>query len=486
MKNTRNGGSKNDSDEKYEPYLQPEEDDEDADGDDDVKFDPDFDAQPRKKRCKIPEVDYPFREENGLFFCLSGRCKTSKQSFKYESGLKEHYFEKHASDDQKHFPCQNCGMLFGTNGLRNRHFKKCCPENENSNDSLPLKRRTREIKKSVSRQTGAKKEAGSTNQQQLDMPMIEKNGYLYCMSGTCSQTQDRCFLRLMALKEHFYDKHATDDQKHFQCEQCGYRFGTNGLKNRHVKIAHPESVPRSACTECSEEFDSTTALRNHIKEEHEDSDDDGSKTPYVHIPMKEENGMLYCSSGNCALESLSFQSMNSLKEHFFEQHATEDQKHFPCKNCDKVFGTKSLRNKHQKNDHFNSRTARVFTCTVCSETFNYGGNLKKHMLKVHSASQKESTTPKDYYPMKEENGRFYCLSGDCEKKNTSFQYSYGLREHYFDKHATEEEKLIPCNVCELKFGTKSLRNRHHKNLHPDEPLEKDGFFPYRKQRFDCK
>ncbi len=456
--------------------MEIEEEEEEKEPEDDS--DPDY-STPRKRRRKAPEIDFPYKEEKGRFFCLSGDCEANNQSFSSVSGLKEHYLEKHSTDDQKQFPCSKCGEQFGTNASRNKHSRKCGLDNETSSNSNSSTRKKRDT-------VAVKKESGEPKPQQpqLDMPMIEKNGYIYCMSGTCSETQDRCFARIMGLKEHFYDKHATDDQKHFPCEQCGYRFGTNGLKNRHIKKAHPDSVPRLSCPECPQEFDSNSALKNHMLEEHEGDDSDDKNS--LNIPMKEENGFLYCLSGTCGQESLFFHNTSSLKEHFFDKHATDDQKHFPCENCGKLFGTKTLRSKHLKSEHNIGRTSRSFSCTECAETFNYHGNLKKHILKVHTPKENNTKNPKDTFPMKEENGRCYCLSGDCVKKNTSFSYLYGLREHYYDKHATDEEKTIPCNVCELKFGTKSLRNKHHKLLHPDEPVEKDGFFPYRKQKYECR
>jgi hypothetical protein len=37
------------------------------------------------------------------------------------NGFRDHFMEKHATDDQKCFPCKFCGKLFGTNALKNKH-----------------------------------------------------------------------------------------------------------------------------------------------------------------------------------------------------------------------------------------------------------------------------------------------------------------------------------------------------------------------------
>ncbi len=449
----------------------------------------------------MPEVDIPYREENGQLYCLSVNCEAT---FNWMNGLKEHYFDKHATEEERKFPCDFCGTMFGTNGQRNKHQKKCCPDNENSNSSTsPRKRRSKKLQKSTSVdiQAVVKKELEDAD---LDVPMSEKDGNFFCLSGTC-EADERSFPSLVALKEHFYEEHATDEQKPFTCHLCTGRFGTFGLKNKHMNNEHPEHVAQNSCAECSEDFESSFALRKHIKEEHEGDDSDVKsrfRAPVVNIPMKEENGLVYCLSGNCAEESRSFQyktGVNSLKEHFFEEHATNDQKHFPCKKCGQLFGTRRLQIKHYRSNHSIVKgvplpLTKTYSCKVCSEKFEFLRLLRKHHMEAHkdvemgeelSRPRVVIAGPKVDIPMREEDGRFHCLSGDCEIKKTSFQYVGGLREHYFDKHAREDEKFFPCNRCGEIFGTNGLRNRHHKYVHPDEPLQFDVAFPFAKPVHEC-
>ncbi len=81
-------------------------------------------VRPFKSRIVAPKVEFPFREESGRFFCLFGGCESSRQSFQYYNGLKEHFLLKHAGEDLKLFSCNYCGQKFGTNGLRNKHEYK--------------------------------------------------------------------------------------------------------------------------------------------------------------------------------------------------------------------------------------------------------------------------------------------------------------------------------------------------------------------------
>ena len=65
--------------------------------------------------------EVPQKEVNSRFYCLSGDCELNGQSFSYVGGLHEHYMEKHAREDQKHFPCQFCPLHFGTMSLLRSH-----------------------------------------------------------------------------------------------------------------------------------------------------------------------------------------------------------------------------------------------------------------------------------------------------------------------------------------------------------------------------
>jgi hypothetical protein len=59
--------------------------------------------------------------------------------------------------------------------------------------------------------------------------------------------------------------------------------------------------------------------------------------------------------------------------------------------------------------------------------------------------------PKVDMPMKEENGRYFCLSEDCATKGQSFQWINGLREHFMDK-----ESILRNSISAEKFSDKFL------------------------------
>ncbi len=348
----------------------------------DEKVDPDY-MKPKVKRShfRLPEVNIPFREENGQLYCLSANCKAT---FSWMNGLKEHYFDKHATDEEKKFPCDFCGVMFGTNGLRNRHQKKCCPENETFSSSTPLKKHLKKLQQSA-------------------------------LSD---------LFQVVVKKE---------------------------LEDQDLNISRAE--------------------------------DDGN-----------DSIVKDCSGGTSVEESHSFQSetgVNSLVE-----QSTND---FPCKRCGKFFESRKLQIIHYRTKHSIVKgvplpLTKSHTCKVCSEKFQYLRLLRKHHREVHkdiemgkelSKPRVVISGPKVDIPMREEGGRFHCLSGDCEIKKTSFLYIGGLREHYFDKHAREDEKYFPCNHCGENFGTNGLRNRHHKCVHPDKPLEFEVAFPFAKPVHDC-
>jgi len=267
------------------------------------------------------------------------------------------------------------------------------------------------------------------------------------------------------------------------------------------------------CNFCQREFESNRALRTHMRSKHTNEADSFSKrrhfTPNkVHVPKRVENGRLYCMdpecesknvsfqwiggnsktdrldipsekrnglhyclSGDCVTEERSFNWFRQLRDHYFENHASDDQKQYSCEQCGDVFGTNALRIRHQKKVH-TENTANTHTCTTCSEEFDSSVSLKNHMMEQHDDKSEEIEIQNDRIkppqvdiPFEEKNGLHYCLSGDCPTTGRSFSWFSGLRAHFFEKHVTDDLKHFPCKICGALFGTLGVRNRHYRDAH---------------------
>ncbi len=406
-----------------------------------------------EKKKKSLYKDIPSKKENDRWYCLHNDCEFIGQSFKYIAGLREHFLKKHATEDQKHFPCQVCGKRFGTAGLRNRHHQRSHKEEmeyaDSSSDQL------------------------FDQQSTLDdgIPSRKENDLWYCLSGDC-ESKGQSFKYIGGLREHFMEKHAPEDQKHFPCKFCGKRFGTLGMHNKHQKIHHPEKEDIEEdgdyeCSTCNEKFSKKVLLVKHQKYHstatHKSSKRASKTTEQIlfsekkkkfllkNIPAKNEDDQWYCLSGDCQTVGVSFRYVGGLREHYMKKHATEDQKYFPCDICGKRFGTFGLKNRHQKTHEGVSE----FACHSCDQSFEQQSLLDEHTMQSHSI------------PSRQENDLWYCLSGDCESKGQSFKYIGGLREHFMEKHAPEDQKHFPCKFCGMLFGTLGLQNKHQKAYHPE-------------------
>jgi KRAB domain-containing zinc finger protein len=420
--------------------------------------------------CQTPEIKVPSREEDGWFYCLSGDCKSQDVSFQSYDELHQHFFRNHIKQDPDMFSCQYCGKAFATEEIKNDHesvFHKfeCtrCDAKLGSDEELAehlatthsdevvfrcefcvqefynkgalamhIKQHHTEkykcescekqfaLKSSFDRHT--QKHCTKTRRSRahkphmkspkVDMPFKEENGRFFCLSGDC-QNKDWSFQYINGLKEHYLDKHAADDLKKFSCQFCSKKFGTNGLRNKHEDLYHKQ---RFVCPQCKRKFVSSTVLSNHLK---------------THLGKKE----------------------------------------FVCETCGSEFFNKGSLYTHIKDGH-----DKRYTCEECGQHFSLKVRYKDHMAKHPNSKEykeaeekrlrrKHFRAPVLEMPMREENGRFYCLTDDCVAKRQSFQYANGLKDHFMDKHATEEQKNFQCRYCGKMFGTNALKNKHQFMYH---------------------
>lgn len=211
------------------------------------------------------------------------------------------------------------------------------------------------------------------------MPMREEQGRYLCLSGDCAE-RGQSFQWINGFREHFMDKHASEDLKHFPCRFCGKLFGTNGLKNRHESMSHEL---RFECTQCDKKYGKKTMLIDHMRTH------TGEK-PFV------------CETCGC-----NFFSKQSLSWHIKQRHDDQTKKNHKCDQCNKEFNLLCTLNRHLKTVHSETRP---FVCEECGKDYKVLAALKRHM-EFHSG---ETIT--------------------CVPCDLVFSYQSNYRRHYRRKH----------------------------------------------------
>ena len=118
------------------------------------------------------------------------------------------------------------------------------------------------------------------------------------------------------------------------------------------------------------------------------------------------------------------------------------QYHYPCNQCDKVFGNKFHHTEHVKVVHEESR----FECNKCDKSFTSSYTLANH-IKLHESIP---------FPFK-------CEISGCGKR---FRFPMSVTHH---RRAQHEDRRIPCpkKDCKHTFKFRSNIARHVKTQHPD-------------------
>ena len=49
--------------------------------------------------------------------------------------------------------------------------------------------------------------------------------------------------------------------------------------------------------------------------------------------------------------------------------------------------------------------------------------------------------------------------------NELFFLFSSLRIHFYDSHLSEDEKIYECEYCDKRFGLRTMRNKHVKQIH---------------------
>ncbi len=101
-----------------------------------------------------------------------------------------------------------------------------------------------------------------------------------------------------------------------------------------------------------------------------------------------------------------------------------------------------------------------FECGKCGRKYISATSLYSHMEKKCKALKEINSEFAET-----DEGKFLCRFADCVQGDDPFGTKEELDVHWADEHVAEEEKFIPCVLCERRFATPAAKKNHLKTSH---------------------
>lgn len=99
----------------------------------------------------------------------------------------------------------------------------------------------------------------------------------------------------------------------------------------------------------------------------------------------------------------------------------------------------------------------AFQCEKCKRLYKTIHSLNSHIENV--------CANKVDVQFKEELDRFYCLFDSCSNGEVGFESRLAVENHWANEHVPDEEKIIPCYLCQQKFATANAKREHMSRDH---------------------
>ncbi|XP_065333139.1 zinc finger protein 93-like isoform X2 [Cloeon dipterum] len=281
---------------------------------------------------------------------------------------------------------------------------------------------------------------------------------------------ERMFFTTGKLRRHMRLHLSEEDH---QCPTCGKMFSNKSSYLHHLRL-HDDKREDLSCNHCDRKFKTKKYLIMHIKSHHIsawyyrclDCGKESSSIEDITIHCSIHPGerrIQRLSSAVCRFCNKEFASSVILDRHIYNAHRNKKvvkreaeepinkkdklkKKGKPrrqiCRECDKVFPTKSELILHKENFH----GMKKFSCKICKDKhYIYEALLRQHELKMHQVLHE-----------------FRCSV--CE---STFNTSTKLNQHIAISHSQDNDEHNVCQYCDKAFLNR-LNLMQHLATHREE------------------
>ncbi|KAK3571897.1 hypothetical protein QTP86_020547 [Hemibagrus guttatus] len=281
---------------------------------------------------------------------------------------------------------------------------------------------------------------------------------------------------------------ALSTHQNFLCSQCGCSFNGEYELAKHRSSEHGLAEALHSCTECGQEFMSTTQFLYHRREHRKNVPSPSSRlnatlTSLVKHPplssallLRRPESSSETMLPDATLEATAklsrdwsrtplphecphcgqgFTRRSLLREHVF-QHTGE--KLFNCNVCNKSFPTPAGLLRHS----LCHGPPRSFTCPVCTKTFSQPASLKRHML-THEEGTEKRGQGRSRVRGRPPGDSCLLTCPDCP---ASFKLDSQLQLH----RLLHTSHPFPCTVCGQAFQRRKELDLHSLIHQDKEPV----------------
>lgn len=229
-----------------------------------------------------------------------------------------------------------------------------------------------------------------------------------------------------------------------------------------------EDLKPNICVKCDRSFPSVIQLQRHEK-------NCKAKQPPItaNCRWKRFDGRIFCKFGDCEAD---FDSVLDLWNHFQENHALPEEFNFKCGTCQACFVHPEILKRHRQAGHTKGEASAApkedddancqYQCPQCTRRFKSRQHIEKHLEKCKGIPPAPTLKP---IWEKQSDGRFTCAVEGCDS-NKSWTSSFSVWYHFNTQHASmSDEKycVFKCDLCDDKFPTRSMLNRHKNHKHEE-------------------